>query len=78
MAPFGKMERDGIAHAALTSHNEYLRRVSLDLTGPSSIAWMPPTRLDKSPEPALVRHVQVRTPLFSILLVVCYILLVSN
>src|SRR6266704_6154096 len=30
---FGKMERDGVPHAALTSDNEFLRRVTLDLTG---------------------------------------------
>src|SRR5262249_33809996 len=30
---FSKMERDGIPHAALTSDNEFLRRVMLDLTG---------------------------------------------
>src|SRR5262249_3691146 len=30
---FGKMKRDGVPHAALTSDNEFLRRVSLDLTG---------------------------------------------
>src|ERR1700675_2023885 len=30
---FGKMEHDGIPHSALTSDNEFLRRVSLDLTG---------------------------------------------
>src|SRR5271167_3684658 len=30
---FAKMERDGVPHAALTSDNEFLRRVTLDLTG---------------------------------------------
>jgi len=30
---FGKMERDGVPHAALTSDFEFLRRVSLDITG---------------------------------------------
>src|ERR1700676_1253450 len=30
---FGKMEHDGIPHSSLTSDNEFLRRVSLDLTG---------------------------------------------
>jgi hypothetical protein len=30
---FGKMERDGIAHAPLSSDIEFLRRVTLDLTG---------------------------------------------
>ena len=30
---FGKMERDGIPHAGLSSDEEFLRRVSLDLTG---------------------------------------------
>src|SRR5262244_354373 len=30
---FGKMERDGVPHSALTSDAEFLRRVSLDLTG---------------------------------------------
>src|SRR4030095_8886264 len=30
---FGKMERDGVPHSALTSDNEFLRRVTLDLTG---------------------------------------------
>lgn len=30
---FGKMERDGIPHAALSSDYEFLRRVTLDLTG---------------------------------------------
>src|SRR5215472_6339846 len=30
---FGKMERDGVPHAGLTSDNEFLRRVTLDLTG---------------------------------------------
>ncbi|MEO7653079.1 MAG: DUF1549 domain-containing protein, partial [Bryobacteraceae bacterium] len=30
---FGKMRQDGIPHAALSSDNEFLRRVSLDLTG---------------------------------------------
>ena len=30
---FGKMERDGIPHAPLTGDAEFLRRVSLDLTG---------------------------------------------
>src|SRR3984893_5092620 len=30
---FGKMEHDGVPHSALTSDNEFLRRVSLDLTG---------------------------------------------
>ncbi len=30
---FGKMEREGVPHAALSSDNEFLRRVSLDLTG---------------------------------------------
>lgn len=30
---FGKMERDGVPHAALSSDYEFLRRVSLDLTG---------------------------------------------
>src|SRR5439155_17230923 len=30
---FGKMERDRVPHSALTSDNEFLRRVSLDLTG---------------------------------------------
>src|SRR5215469_14908741 len=29
---FGKMERDGVPHSALTSDAEFLRRVSLDLT----------------------------------------------
>src|SRR5437773_4163161 len=30
---FGKMERDGVPHAALTADNEFLRRATLDLTG---------------------------------------------
>lgn len=30
---FGKMEREGIPHAGLSSDGEFLRRVSLDLTG---------------------------------------------
>src|SRR6185436_19196551 len=30
---FAKMERDRVPHAALTSDNEFLRRVTLDLTG---------------------------------------------
>jgi hypothetical protein len=30
---FAKMERDHVPHAALTSDNEFLRRVTLDLTG---------------------------------------------
>ncbi|MBI3693662.1 MAG: DUF1553 domain-containing protein [Acidobacteria bacterium] len=30
---FGKMERDGVPHSALASDNEFLRRVTLDLTG---------------------------------------------
>src|SRR5262249_19479461 len=30
---FGKMERDGIPHAPLASDYEFLRRVTLDLTG---------------------------------------------
>src|SRR5205809_3928716 len=30
---FGKMERDGVPHATLTDDNEFLRRVTLDLTG---------------------------------------------
>ncbi len=30
---FGKMERDGIPHAPVTSDTEFLRRVTLDLTG---------------------------------------------
>jgi len=30
---FGKMERDGVPHAGLASDGEFLRRVSLDLTG---------------------------------------------
>src|ERR1700680_4193073 len=30
---FAKMERDGVPHAALTTDNEFLRRVTLDLTG---------------------------------------------
>src|SRR4051812_45961794 len=30
---FGKMERDKIPHAGLCSDTEFLRRVSLDLTG---------------------------------------------
>src|SRR5438874_3225907 len=30
---FGKMERDGVPHASLTADNEFLRRVTLDLTG---------------------------------------------
>lgn len=30
---FGKMEKDGIPHAALSTDYEFLRRVSLDLTG---------------------------------------------
>ncbi len=30
---FGKMERDGVPHAPLASDQEFLRRVSLDLTG---------------------------------------------
>ena len=30
---FGKMERDGIAHAPLASDTEFLRRATLDLTG---------------------------------------------
>ena len=30
---FGKMEREGIPHAGLSSDREFLRRVSLDLTG---------------------------------------------
>ncbi len=30
---FGKMERDHVPHAALTGDNEFLRRVTLDLTG---------------------------------------------
>ncbi len=30
---FGKMEQDGVPHAQLTSDMEFLRRVSLDLTG---------------------------------------------
>src|ERR1700737_1275112 len=30
---FGKMERDRIPHSPLTSDNEFLRRVTLDLTG---------------------------------------------
>jgi len=30
---FGKMERDGVPHARLASDQEFLRRVSLDLTG---------------------------------------------
>ena len=30
---FGKMERDGVPHAALTDDNEFLRRATLDLTG---------------------------------------------
>src|SRR5712692_7282096 len=30
---FGKMERDGVSHAPLASDYEFLRRVTLDLTG---------------------------------------------
>ena len=30
---FAKMERDGVPHAALTTDNEFLLRVTLDLTG---------------------------------------------
>ncbi len=30
---FGKMERDGVPHAALSTDTEFLRRVTLDLTG---------------------------------------------
>src|SRR6266576_2850445 len=30
---FGKMERDRVPHASLTPDNEFLRRVTLDLTG---------------------------------------------
>ena len=30
---FGKMERDGVPHAALASDYEFLRRITLDLTG---------------------------------------------
>lgn len=30
---FAKMQRDGVPHAPLTSDNEFLRRVTLDLTG---------------------------------------------
>jgi len=30
---FGKLERDGVPHAALAGDYEFLRRVSLDLTG---------------------------------------------
>ncbi len=30
---FAKMEHDGVPHSALTSDNEFLRRVTLDLTG---------------------------------------------
>ena len=30
---FGKMERDGIPHAALSSDTEFFRRIHLDLTG---------------------------------------------
>ena len=66
-AIFGKMERDGVPHSALTSDNEFLRRVTLDLTGriPSPqdvtafVADSDPAKRDKAIEKLLAGEAYV-------------------
>jgi hypothetical protein len=64
---FGKMERDRIPHSGLTSDNEFLRRVTLDLTGripspqdvTSFVADPDPAKRDKAIEKLLASEAYV-------------------
>src|SRR5438876_12440964 len=48
---FGKLQKEGIPHAALTSDTEFLRRVTLDLTGRlPSVESIRRFTADKSPD----------------------------